>query len=82
MSVAVNYYLGLRRDQQHQGAVAVGTTTGGTNADVEVRIQIDNGTTTTGMTKMDTVRLLRLIEQYIESNGVPGGLPGSSLPSN
>lgn len=82
MSVAVNYYLGIRRDQQHAGQVAVGTTTGGTNADIEVRIQIDNGTATTGMTKMDAVRLLEVIREYVAGNGVAGGLPGTDLPSN
>jgi hypothetical protein len=82
VSVAINYYLGLRRDQQHAGQVVAGTAPGGTNADVEVRMQIDNGTTTTGLTKMDAVRLLEIIEQYIEGNGVAGGLPGTDLPSN
>lgn len=82
MSTPVNYYLGLQRGQDQVGLVAAGTSTGGTNADVEVRMQIDNGTTTTKLTKMDTVRLLKVIIQYIEGNGVVGGLPGTDLPSN
>lgn len=81
MSVAVNYYLGIARGKtQNPGNVAISTSATGTAADVEVRIQIDNGTSTTGITKDDVIMALRNFEQYIIGNGIPGGAPGTDLP--
>lgn len=81
MSVAVNYYLGIPRGKtQNPGNVAIATSASGTASDVEVRIQIDNGTSTTGVTKEDVYLALEVIKQYMLSNGVPGGSTGTDLP--
>ncbi len=79
---AVNYYLGLKRgDSNNPGNVVAGTSTIGTAADVEVRIQIDNGTNTTGITRKDVAILLEMIERYVEQDGISGSL-GAFLPAN
>ena len=81
MSVAVNYYMGIPRGKtQNPGNVAIATAPSGTASDVEVRMQIDNGTGLTGLTKNDVIIQLRAIEQYILGNGVPGGAAGTDLP--
>ena len=81
MSVAVNYYLGFARGKtQNPGNIAIGLAPSGTAADVEVRMQIDNGTGLTGLTKQDVMLALELIEQYLLSNGIPGGATGTDLP--
>lgn len=81
MSVAVNYYAGLQRGQDQTGLVLVGTASGGTAVDVEIRMQIDNGTAKTGLTRMDVIRIMRVLEQYIDSGGQVGGQVGTDLPS-
>ena len=81
MSVPVNYYLGIPRGKSMSpGSIAISTSATGTAADVELRMQIDNGTSTTGLTKDDVILALNVIRQYILSNGVPGGAVGTDLP--
>lgn len=78
---AVNYYLGLRRgDSANPGNVQVGTATVGTAVDVEVRIQINNGSNATGITRKDAVQLLDQIRWFIEQGGITGSL-GTDLPA-
>ncbi len=81
MSVAVNYYLGFARGKSNQpGNILTGIAPSGTAADVEVRMQIDNGTGLTGLTKDDVVMAMEMMKQYVLSNGVPGGAVGTNLP--
>ncbi len=78
---AVNYYLGLKRGASNNpGNVVAGTSSGGTAADVEVRIQINNGSTATGITRRDTILLLEAIQDYIEQGGITGSA-GANLPA-
>lgn len=77
---AVNNYLGLLRGASNNiGNVVVGTASAGTATDVEVRIQINNGTNATGITTLDVELLLNTIRDYINSNGVTGNA-GAELP--
>jgi hypothetical protein len=78
---AVNYYLGLKRgDSFDVGKVVAGTSTVGASADVELRIQINNGSADTGITKLDVLKALELLEAYIAQGGVPGD-GGANLPA-
>jgi len=61
---------------------AAAATTAIEAVDVELRMQIDNGTATTGLRKFDVNVLLDVIEDYLNSNGVAGGAPGTDLPVN
>ncbi len=79
MSTPVNFYLGLKRGAPFNvNSVVAATSTQGSAVDVEVRIQIDNGTSTTGITRKDTVLLLEIIEAFIESGG--NNHDGQNLP--
>lgn len=84
MSITQNFYLGIARGQTHNtGNVTVGTSSGATAADVELRMQIDNGTGKTGLTKKDVIIAMEVFEKFILSNGIPdGGTPGTDLPAN
>lgn len=70
---AVNYYLGLKRgDLFREGQVQAGTATVGTAVDVELRIQTNDGSNATGITRQDVKLLLKELIAYIEQGGVPG----------
>lgn len=78
---AVNYYLGLKRGASaNEGNVIPGLSSGGTAADVEVRIQINDGSNATNITKLDVDLLLETIERYIASNGIQVPPAGTDLP--
>jgi hypothetical protein len=78
---ALNYYLGLKRGASNNpGNVVSGTTSGGTAADVEVRMQINNGSSGTGLTRKDVILLLEQIEEFIEQGGITGQA-GANLPA-
>ena len=80
MSTPVNYYIGMKRgDPFNIQAVQTGTTTLGSAADVELRMQIDNGTTTTGLTRKDVLIIMEILEGFIESGGLQHA--GGSLPA-
>lgn len=82
MSVAVNYYLYVARGKTDQpGNVTSATASGGTAGDIELRMQIDNGTGTTGLTKKDVLLAMELFEQYILSNWPTGSGQGTNLPA-
>lgn len=70
---AVNYYAGLARGSLDNTATTVGSSSAGTSVDVEVRMQINNGTNATGLTKKDVVILLKKIIRYIEAGGPLSG---------
>ena len=79
---ATNYYLGLKRgDSNNPGNVVAGTSSIGTAADVEVRIQINDGVTATNIKRNDVVLLLEMFQRYVEQNGISGSL-GTFLPAN
>lgn len=80
MSTPVNYYIGIPRGKFNLAAVIAAAVSQTTAVDVEIRMQIDNGTTTTKLTKEDVVIAMRTLEQYLLSNGLPGGTPGTDLP--
>lgn len=82
MSTPVNYYLSIVRGKYALAGVTSATVTQGTSADIELRMQIDNGSSTTGLTREDVVAALRTMESYLLSNGIPGGSPGTNLPKN
>lgn len=77
---AVNYYIGGPRGiNNNPGKLTVGTSSAGTAVDVEVRLQINNGSNATGLTRKDAVIILDLIEDFIEQGGITGSL-GTDLP--
>ncbi len=81
MSVAVNYYLYIARGKSFgPGNITAATASGGTAGDVELRMQIDNGTSTTGLTKEDVILALKQFEVYILSNWPPSATAGTDLP--
>jgi len=58
----------------------VGTAPAGTGEDVELNIQIVNGSTPTAINASEVVKLLRLIERYLVSNGIQNSTAGTDLP--
>ena len=77
---ALNYYLGLQRGANNQiYLVTAGTSSAGTAVDVEVNIQINNGTNATGITSLDVKLLLKTIQDYIDSSGLNHA--GADLPA-
>lgn len=68
------YYLGIDRGvTQNPGNVAVGTST--TSKDMELAILMTNAPT-----KQDVLLAIEAFEQYIISNYIPAGSPGTDLP--
>ena len=77
---ALNYYLGLKRGaNMRPEEVVAGTSSAGTAVDVEVNIQINNGTSATGIRNKDVILLLKVIEAYIKQGGLQGA--GTFLPA-
>ena len=80
MSTPVNYYLGLSRGSDFRPEkVVAGTTSAGSTVDVEVNIQIDNGTALTGIRRQEVLQILKVIEGYIQQGGLQGA--GTFLPA-
>jgi hypothetical protein len=78
--MSLNYYLGLKRGANFlPDKVVAGTSTAGTAVDVEVNIQITNGSTATGIRRKEVIQLLKVIEAYIQSGGLQGA--GTYLPA-
>lgn len=76
---AVNFYAGFKREAQNNpNLVVAGTSSAGAAVDVEVRMQIDNGSALTGLTRKDVVVLLDQMKTYVLSNGGPTA--GAFLP--
>ena len=77
---ALNYYLGLSRGSNNNiFNVTAGTSSAGTAVDVEVNIQINNGSNATGITSLDVVLLLNTIVDYLNSSGLNHA--GADLPA-
>ncbi len=80
---ATNYYLGLKRgDSNNPGNVTIGTSSSGTAADVEVRIQINDGVNATNITGKDVVLDLENIVRFVIQRGITGTNFGVDLPAN
>jgi len=76
---AVNYYLGVKRGAAlNVNQVTIGSATAGTAVDVEVRVQINDGSNATGINRFDVLKALEVIEAAIESGG--NNHAGASLP--
>lgn len=77
---AINYYAGLKRGaNSYADTVVTGTSTAGTAVDVEVRMQIDNGSGPTGLTRLDVAKLLDLLEKHVVQGGFDN--KGTNLPA-
>lgn len=77
---AVNYYLGLARGSNANPlGVTLGTSSAGTAVDVELRVQMDNGSNATGVTRQDVNLLVTTILDLVNSGGVKG-IAGTDLP--
>ncbi len=77
---AVNYYLGVKKGASAiQGQVVAAASTAGTAVDVEIRIQINDGATATGISKKDTLLALDVIIKWINENGLNHA--GAFLPA-
>jgi hypothetical protein len=68
--MSTNYYLGPQRGGPlNVNRVVAGTSTAGSSVDFEVRLQIVNGATPTGLTRKDSIMLLKIIEAFIDGGG-------------
>lgn len=77
---AVNYYLGVKRGAPNNvNTVVAGPATAGTAVDVEVRLQINDGSDATGLSRKDAMIALEIIEAFIESGG--NNHDGQNLPA-
>jgi hypothetical protein len=76
---ALNYYLGVKRGAGNQpDLVVAGQASAATAVDVEVRIQINDGTDETGITRKDVNTALCTIEGFINGGGLNHA--GANLP--
>lgn len=77
---AVNYYLGVKRGAPlNVNNVVAGTSTAGTAVDVELRLQINDGSNATGLTRKDAILAIEILEAFIESGG--NNHAGANLPA-
>jgi hypothetical protein len=77
---AVNYYLGIKRGAKlNVNGVVAGAATAGTAVDVEVRLQINDGSNATGLSRKDALIALGILEAFIESGG--NNHDGQNLPT-
>ena len=68
---ALNYFWGVKRgDPNNPDLITPTTATVGTAADVEIRVQINNGSNATGMTNLDVIRALDIMKQVFANRGV------------
>lgn len=76
---ALNYYVGVKRgDNANPFKVTSGTTSAGTGADVEIRMQLNDGTNAIGLTRKDVHTLSCVLLDFIESGGFNHA--GANLP--
>lgn len=78
---AVNYYIGYKRGATAEGNVSVGTSSAGTAVDVEVRLQINNGSSNTGLTRLDARLQMEQIIRLMNSNSIQFPPAGTDLPA-
>ncbi len=76
---ALNYFIGVKRgDLYDPGKVVIGTASAGTAVDVEVNMQINDGTNATGLTRKDVVLALNALRSYVIAGGLDA--KGVDLP--
>lgn len=76
---AVNYFIGLKRGGVgNPGAITATTATVGTAVDVELRMQTNDGSNATGLTRLDVIKIMEVFEQFIANGGLNGA--GANLP--
>jgi hypothetical protein len=77
---ALNYYLGLKRGfDNNPDNVVAGTSSNGTASDIEINIQINNGSTATNITREDVIAAMVVFAAFINGNGAGGN--GANLPA-
>ncbi len=77
---AVNYFIGVKRGAPlNINNVVAGPTSAGTAVDVEVRMQINDGSNATGLRRKDAVIALEILEAFIENGG--NNHDGQNLPA-
>lgn len=77
---AANFYYGVTRGQEiNPSEVVVGVASNGAASDVELRVQTNNGTSATGITKIDVLIALKALLAYFESDSF---YAGNDLPAN
>lgn len=77
---ALNYFLGVKRNAAlNVNNVVAGTATAGTAVDIEVRLQINDGSNATGLQRLDCIKALEVIEAFIQSGGINHS--GANLPA-
>ena len=80
--MAINLYLSMVRGKINLANVTANAVTQATSADIELRMQTNNGSNATGLTRDDVIQSLRTMEQWLLSNGIPGGSAGTNLPAS
>ncbi len=80
MTTPVNYYIGAKRGSTDSpGDITSGTSSAGSAVDVEIRMQIDNGSGVTGLTRLDTNEIGEMLLAYLNQGGQNGA--GTNLPA-
>ena len=83
---AVNYYLGLKvGDENNYEKVVTSSQVSagpgnGTSSDVELRIQINDGSNNIAITRKDVIEKLQVIMEFINGGGTRPG-SGTNLPA-
>ena len=83
---AVNYYLGLKiGDENNYEKVVTSSQVSagpgqGTAADVELRIQINDGSNNTNITRKDVIACIQILQEFINGGGTGPG-SGTNLPA-
>lgn len=76
---AVNYYIGVKRGAPlNANNVVAGTSSAGTAVDVELRMQINDGSNATGLIRKDVQNAIKVLEAFLESGG--NNHNGQNLP--
>lgn len=78
--MTTNYYLGVQRGAPFtDSSITAGTSSNGASSDIEIRMQINNGSANTGLTREDTILALKLFTNFIAEGGINGA--GANLPA-
>lgn len=76
---AVNYFIGLKRGAgNNPGAITATTATVGTAVDVELRMQINDGSNATGLKRLDVIKIMEVFEEFLNQGGL--NKAGANLP--
>lgn len=76
---AQNFYAGVKRGQNMiLDNVVSGTSSAGTAVDVEINMQLNDGTNAIGLTRQDVNLAIEILRAFINSGGVNAA--GANLP--